>query len=88
MAHTNPLVPDGKRPFRFWDALHGLLGIKLAMSTVFHPQTDGDMERVNRILEDMLRHYVNLVQDDWVEYLAVVEFAYKFMVIVSTEYSV
>jgi hypothetical protein len=46
------------------------------MSTAFHPQTDGQTKRVNRILEDMLRHYVNPVQDEWGELLAMVEFAY------------
>jgi len=68
---------DARFTSRFWNALHGLLGTRLAMSTVFHPQTDGQTEQVNRILEDMLRHYVNPVQDDWDEFLAVVEFAYN-----------
>ncbi len=45
------------------------------MSTSFHPQTDGQTERMNRVLEDMLRHYVNPYQNDWDEYLTVVEFA-------------
>ena len=68
---------DARFTSRFWDALHGLLGTRLAMSTAFHPQTDGQTEWVNRILEDMLRHYVNPVQDDWDEFLALVEFAYN-----------
>ena len=62
---------------RFCDALHGLLVTRLAMSTAFHSQTDEQTERVNQILEDMLRHYVNPVQDDWDELLAMVEFAYN-----------
>jgi hypothetical protein len=45
------------------------------MSTAFHPQTDGQTERVNRVLEDMLRHYVSSVQDDWDELLDCAEFA-------------
>jgi len=61
----------------FFADKHGLLGIKLVMSTAFHPQTNKHAEQVNRILEDMLRHYVNQVQDDWDEFLAVVEFAYN-----------
>jgi hypothetical protein len=60
----------------FWDK-HGLLGTKLAMSTTFHPQNNKHAEWVNRILEDMLRHYVNPMQDDWDEFLAMVEFAYN-----------
>ena len=47
------------------------------MSTSFHPQTDGQTERLNRVLEDMLRHYVSPSQDDWDEYLSMVEFAYN-----------
>jgi hypothetical protein len=47
------------------------------MSTAFHLQIDGQTERVNCILEDMLRHYVNPVQDDWDEFLAVVELAHN-----------
>ena len=51
------------------------LKIQQAFSTSFHPQTDGQTERTNRTLEDMLRHYVNPYQNDWDEYLTVVEFA-------------
>jgi hypothetical protein len=37
--------------------------------TAFHPESDGQTERVNRILEDVLRHFVGPQQDDWVKYL-------------------
>ena len=47
------------------------------MSTLSHPQRDGQTERVNRILEDMLTHYVSPTQDDWDHYLSLVEFAYN-----------
>jgi hypothetical protein len=52
-----------------------ILGIKQALSTAFHPQSDGQTERVNRILEDMLRHYVSPYHDDWDDLLDVAEFA-------------
>jgi hypothetical protein len=66
---------DSRFTGHFMKALTKSLGIRQAMSTSFHPQTDGQTERMNRVLEDMLRHYVNPYQNDWDEYLTVVEFA-------------
>ena len=40
---------------RFWDCLHRDLGTRLNFGTSYHPQTDGQSERVIQILEDMLR---------------------------------
>ena len=45
------------------------------MSTTYHPQTDGQTERTNRTLEEMLHHFVNPMHHDWDEYLSMVEFA-------------
>ena len=59
----------------FWHALWNELGTKLKISTSYHPQTDGQTERSNRTLEDMLRAYVNYAQDNWDEKLIAVEFA-------------
>ena len=66
---------DARFTGHFLTALTKSLGIRQAFSTSFHPQTDGQTERTNRTLEDMLRHYVNPYQNDWDEYLTVVEFA-------------
>ncbi|MCO5558206.1 hypothetical protein L7F22_011785 [Adiantum nelumboides] len=45
--------------------------------SVYHPQTDGQIERVNQILEEMLRHYIQIRLASWEEYLPHVEFAYN-----------
>jgi len=48
----------------FMGELCKALGIKRAMSTAYHPQTDGQMERINQEVEVFLRHYINYRQDD------------------------
>jgi hypothetical protein len=40
---------------RFWERLHEALDTQLHFSSAYHPQTNGQTERVNQILEDMLR---------------------------------
>ena len=52
-----------------------LLGTKQRMSTAFHPQTDGQTERTNRTLQEVLRHCVNAQQTDWDVLLAGAELA-------------
>ena len=59
----------------FWRTVCGMLGVQQSMSTAFHPQSDGQTERANRTLEEMLRHFVNPHQDDWDTKLAACEFA-------------
>jgi len=51
--------------------------IKRMMSTAFHPQTDGQTEILNRILENHLRAYTSLEQMNWVKLLPAAEFAYS-----------
>jgi transposase InsO family protein len=60
---------------KFWAELNRLLGTKLKISTAFHPQTDGQTEKSNRVLEDYLRHYISPSQDDWDEWLPQAEFS-------------
>lgn len=66
---------DPKLRGNFCRELFKLLGTTQLMSTAYHPQTDGQTERVNRVIEEVLRHYVNPRQTDWDEHLAMVEFA-------------
>ena len=53
------------------------MGIQNKMSTAYHPQTDGQIERLNQTLEQYLRCYVNYEQNDWVQHLATAEFSYN-----------
>jgi len=71
----------------FWKDLWSLLRTKLNMSTSYHPQSDGQTERANRTLEDMLRAYVSAQQDDWDELLPLVEMAYNDSIQASTGFS-
>jgi hypothetical protein len=50
---------------RFWEQLHASLGTHLIHSLAYHPQTDGQTERVNQILENMLRAFVLEHQGSW-----------------------
>ena len=60
-----------------WRSLQRELGTQLNFSSAYHPETDGQTERVNQILEDMLRMYVMDRQNKWEEFLYLVEFAYN-----------
>ena len=62
---------------RFWKELQSALGTKLKFSTAFHPQTDGQSERVIQVLEDMLRGYVLDFLGSWDRYIPLMEFAYN-----------
>jgi hypothetical protein len=73
------IVSDRGAPFvsRFWEQLQELLGTKLLRSTAYHPQTDGQTERVNQILEDLLKACVLHFDKSWDQCLALAEFSYN-----------
>jgi hypothetical protein len=62
---------------KFWSELHKSLGTKLLHSSVYHPQTSGQTERVNHILEDMLWACVLEFPQKWDECLPLAEFSYN-----------
>jgi RNase H-like domain found in reverse transcriptase/Reverse transcriptase (RNA-dependent DNA polymerase)/Integrase zinc binding domain/Chromo (CHRromatin Organisation MOdifier) domain/Retroviral aspartyl protease len=68
---------DPRFTSHFWRSVFKLLDTKLAMSTAYHPQTDGQTERANRTLEDMLRAFTSERQNDWDTCLPAAEFAYN-----------
>ena len=68
---------DPRFTSRFWKKLQDALGTKLHFSTAFHPQTDGQSERIIQILEDMLRCCILEFEGTWERYLPLIEFAYN-----------
>jgi len=54
--------------------LNRMLGIQTKLSTAFHPQTDGQTERMNQEVEQYLRFFIEYRQKDWPEWLAMAEF--------------
>jgi len=71
----------------FMKELYRLLGIEVASSTAYHPQTDGQTERVNQELEQFIRIFVGERQDDWYPLLALAEFSYNNHVHSSTQHT-
>jgi hypothetical protein len=61
----------------FWEQLQKALGTKLDFSTAYHPQTGGQTERANQILEDMLRACALDFGGSWHEHQPLAEFSYN-----------
>jgi len=64
---------DPKFTSKFWKSLE----TELRFSTAFHPDLDGETERLNQTLEIMLRHYVEYHLNTWTKYLPILEFVYN-----------
>jgi len=79
--HGTPTDIVSDRDSRFtsevWQEFLKILGIRPRMSTAFHPQTDGQTERVNQTIETYLRAFVGHEQDDWARLTPMAEFAYN-----------
>ena len=73
------IISDRDKLFtsNFWKSLMSQLGTNHKLSTAYHPQTDGQTERLNQTLEQYLRCYVNYKQDNWVSLLPLAQFAYN-----------
>ena len=68
---------DPRFTSRFWGKLQEAMGTRLNFSTEFHPQTDGQSERVIQILEDMLRSCTIDYEGSWDRHIPLVEFVYN-----------
>ena len=65
--------------------LNKMLGIKMRLSMAFHPQTDGQTERINQELEQYLKFFTEYRQRDWSEWLVMAEFAVNNKVHIATK---
>ena len=65
--------------------LNQMLGIDTKLSTVYHLQTDGQIERMNQKLEQYLRMFIDHCQEQWPDWLAMAEFVYNNKVQISTK---
>ncbi len=74
---------DPRFTAEFWQCVFRRLGTQLSMSTSDHPQTDGQTERANRVLEEILRSYAHSFQS-WSDFLPMAEFAINNSVHAST----
>jgi len=68
---------DSRFTWEAWQELLKILRIRPRMSTAFHPQTDGQTERLNQTIEAYLRAFISHEQNDWVRLLPMAEFAYN-----------
>ena len=68
---------DPRFTSRFWKELQLALGTRLNFSTTFHPQKDGQSERLIQVLEDMLRGCVMEFTGSWDRYIPLIEFSYN-----------
>jgi hypothetical protein len=62
---------------KFWKKLFELLGMKLKLSSTFHPQTNGQTKWVNQNLEQYLNCTTNYHQDNWLDLLSMAKIAYN-----------
>ena len=62
---------------RYMKEIYKLIGIEGNYTTAYHPQTNGQTERMNQEIEHYLRLYINYKQNDWHEWLPICEFVYN-----------
>jgi len=67
--------------------LNNLLGIQTKLSTAYHPQMDGQIERINQELEQYLRVFIDHRQEQWLDWLEMAEFTYNNKIHVATKTS-
>ncbi|SOV04072.1 uncharacterized protein UDID_19531 [Ustilago sp. UG-2017a] len=78
-GYPDHMVSDRGRQFisGAWKAFANQMGMKHSLSTAYHPQTDGQTERVNQVVEQYLRMYCNYEQNDWASLLGTAALVYN-----------
>ncbi|KAJ1040702.1 hypothetical protein NDA10_002716 [Ustilago hordei] len=78
-GYPDHMVSDRGRQFisGAWKAFAEQMGVRHSLSTAYHPQTDGQTERVNQVIEQYLRMYCNYEQNDWANLLDTAAFVYN-----------
>lgn len=86
MIHTyklhglpSAIVSDRDKIFtsHLWRELFRLAGVELRMSSAYHPQSDGQIERVNQCMETFLRYFANAAPSKWFDWLHLAEYWYN-----------
>jgi hypothetical protein len=62
---------------KHWETFNHYLNARRILTSAYHPETDGQTERQNQTLEQYLRCYCTLEQDDWALWISIAEFAYN-----------
>jgi hypothetical protein len=83
------LVSDRDALFtaELWTALHKLTGVKLKMSSSYHPETDGSSERTNKTMNQAIRYHIDNNQKGWLAKLPHIRFAMMNTINASTGFS-
>jgi hypothetical protein len=70
------IISDRDKLFvsKFWCALHKLTGVKLKLSSAYHPETDGSSERSNKTINQCICYHVRCNQKGWVRALPRIRF--------------
>ena len=85
----NEVISDRGSQFvsNFWKRLLELLDIKQCLSSAYHPQSDGQSERANQVLQQYLRCFISYNQDNWTQLLPLAEFTINNTLSVSTGFT-
>lgn len=79
--HSTPekMISDRDKLFtsKIWQSFADIIRIEHRLSTTYHPQTNGQTERVNQTLEQYLQYYINYQQDNWAGLLSLTQFVYN-----------